>query len=395
MWQCLCSIENDEHVMNCVGCHRHRDYVAWVRQEQERRTSIQPAPPADSSDVPFKFTGDGREYSDIPFKFTGDSREYFKIWVANIFLTIVTLGIYSAWAKVRKNRYFYRNTFLQESSFDYLADPVRILKGRLIAVALAGGLYAAFQFQLTLGLILMVPAIVLLPWLIVKALTFRARNTSYRNIRFDFSGTYGEAMGVFIGRRILTYLTFGLCYPYEPYRRNQFVINNSAYGTTPFAFSGEVGGFYRIYFGQAFGLGILVGILTYMTLTVTQGLLPASAYQVFSRLVSLMAGLTIIAFVRAASTNYVWSNVRLGDYQFRSTLSRTKMIWIYLSNAIAILFSVGLLIPWAAIRMARYRFENLSVCASGEMELFIAGEQEKVASVGEEVLDYFDFDLGV
>jgi uncharacterized membrane protein YjgN (DUF898 family) len=42
-----------------------------------------------------------------------------------VLLTIVTIGIYSAWAKVRRLRYFYGNTFLAGSSFDYHAKPVR------------------------------------------------------------------------------------------------------------------------------------------------------------------------------------------------------------------------------------------------------------------------------
>src|SRR6059058_745587 len=35
-------------------------------------------------------------------EFTADPKEYFRIWIVNLALTIVTLGIYSAWAKVRK-----------------------------------------------------------------------------------------------------------------------------------------------------------------------------------------------------------------------------------------------------------------------------------------------------
>ena len=46
------------------------------------------------------------------FQFTGKTGEYFGIWIVNLFLTIVTLGIYSAWAKVRKKRYFYANTII-------------------------------------------------------------------------------------------------------------------------------------------------------------------------------------------------------------------------------------------------------------------------------------------
>jgi uncharacterized membrane protein YjgN (DUF898 family) len=70
----------------------------------------------------------------LPFEFRGDGTEYFKIWIVNIFLTLITLGIYSAWATVRNNRYFYGNTFVDGTSFSYLAKPLQILKGRIIAV---------------------------------------------------------------------------------------------------------------------------------------------------------------------------------------------------------------------------------------------------------------------
>ncbi|MGQ4808000.1 hypothetical protein NKDENANG_01367 [Candidatus Entotheonellaceae bacterium PAL068K] len=370
--------------------------------------------------TPVQMTAPPGSTAYIPFRFTGKSSEYFQIWVINIFLTILTLGIYSAWAKVRKKRYFYGNTFLQEDSFDYLADPRKILKGRLIVFGALVVLLVTVYFLPYLRLILLIPAIALLPWLVVKSLSFRARNSSYRNIRFNFSGTYGQAMRcgsrgtlgtscrrfnfsgtygqamrVYIGQPIITSLTLGLGYPYQPYWRNMFLINNSVYGTTPFTFWGKVGSFYRIYFWQAPGLAILVGIFTYIAPTVGQSLLPASAYQLFGLLISLLAVLTLIAFVRAAVTNLVWSNVALGDHLFKSTLSISKMIWIYLSNAIAILFSLGLLIPWASVRMARYRLANLCVYASGELDNLVASEQEKISAVGEEILDFFDFDVGL
>ena len=45
-----------------------------------------------------------------PFSFTGTSAEYFRIWIVNVALTILTLGVYSAWAKVRTEQYFYGHT---------------------------------------------------------------------------------------------------------------------------------------------------------------------------------------------------------------------------------------------------------------------------------------------
>src|SRR5437867_9989841 len=68
-------------------------------------------------------------------EFTGTAAEYFRIWIVNLFFTLATLGIYSAWAKVRKRRYFYGSTRLDGDSFDYFASPKAILTGPSIAVA--------------------------------------------------------------------------------------------------------------------------------------------------------------------------------------------------------------------------------------------------------------------
>src|SRR6478609_4191452 len=65
-------------------------------------------------------------------EFRGNAGEYFGIWIVNILLTIVTFGIYSAWAKVRRMRYFRGNTYLDGHSFDYHARGKQIFLGRLI-----------------------------------------------------------------------------------------------------------------------------------------------------------------------------------------------------------------------------------------------------------------------
>src|SRR5260370_8359218 len=70
-----------------------------------------------------------------PVEFTADAGEYFRIWIVNLALAIVTLGIYSAWAKVRKRRYFYGHTRVDGDTFDYRPNPIAILKRRLIPVA--------------------------------------------------------------------------------------------------------------------------------------------------------------------------------------------------------------------------------------------------------------------
>ena len=63
-------------------------------------------------------------------EFKGEAREYFSIWIVNLILSILTLGIYSAWAKVRRIKYFHSNTAILGDGLRYHATGWMILKGR-------------------------------------------------------------------------------------------------------------------------------------------------------------------------------------------------------------------------------------------------------------------------
>ena len=143
-----------------------------------------------------------------PLRFTGTGREYFRIWIVNLALTVVTLGVYSAWAKVRRTQYFYRNTRLAASCFDYHGTPIAILKGRVVAVVLLAIYYVAGQLSPLYGLAAFAVLSLVIPWLLARSFRFRLHNTSYRGIRFRFRGGTGSAYWVFLGMPLLALLSF-------------------------------------------------------------------------------------------------------------------------------------------------------------------------------------------
>ena len=122
------------------------------------------------------------------FTFTGSGSEYFRIWIVNLFLSIITLGVYSAWAKVRRLQYFDRNTQLAGASFDFDGDPKAILRGRLLAVVLLAAYQYAFGFSMAVGIGVVLTLLAMLPFMMRSALRFRLRNTRYRGLRFNFRG---------------------------------------------------------------------------------------------------------------------------------------------------------------------------------------------------------------
>lgn len=336
--------------------------------------------------------GANEEYKAIQVEFNGRELEYFKIWIVNIFLTIVTLGIYSAWAKVRNTQYFYGNTLIDGSSFNYTANPIVILKGRLIAVAFFV-LYAVVnQFLPILGLLFFLVILLLIPWVVVRSLAFNARNSVYRNIRFNFSGQVGEAARVFILWPMLIPLTLGLIFPYIWFRQRQFIIANSSYGTMGFKFHASAGDYYRIFL-MLFGILIAGGLLAAAISAVGQMIHPALTF--ISGPVVFAAYLFMISYHVTATSNLQFNSTTISHHSFSMNLRTRQVAWLYFINTLGILLTLGLLIPWAQVRMARYRAQCLQLHVLGSLDHFIADEQEHVSALGEQVGDVFDMEVSV
>ncbi|MBC7755701.1 MAG: DUF898 family protein [Bdellovibrio sp.] len=182
-----------------------------------------------------------------PIIFKGKASEYFGIWIVNLLLSLVTLGVYSAWAKVRRKKYFYNNTLIDNVGFDYHANPIAILKGRIIALILfALYVYGKGSSPVLAGILVLL-FFLFLPWLIVRGSIFNSRNTSHRGLRFDFVGTVNKAARVFIGLPMLTIFTFGLIWPYIAHEKSQFLMSNHRFGLSQFNMRRVVKGFYKIY----------------------------------------------------------------------------------------------------------------------------------------------------
>ena len=200
------------------------------------------------------------------FVFTATGGEYFRIWIVNLFLSIVTLGIYTAWAKVRRNQYFYANTRLAGGGFEYHARPLAILKGRIVMGVLIGGYYLASQVSPMVGLAILLAIWAVMPWLLWKSLQFALYNSSYRGIRFGFKGSAKEAYLYFLVLPLLGVLTLGLLYPFAHQRIKRFQHTNSYFGTMPFSFDARVGSFYKAYLAL-FALWVAAGAVTMIVLT--------------------------------------------------------------------------------------------------------------------------------
>lgn len=335
--------------------------------------------------------------------FTGNASEYFRIWIVNVFLTLITLGIYAAWAKVRTRRYFYAHTLLDGHPFEYHGNPRAILKGNLIVGLGVVVYYAVQQVRPEISLALFAIGYCVFPWLVFQSLRFMASNSSYRNIRFRFHGTLGMSYIHYFLLPICTPFTLGLLAPYTAFKQRDYVFGNAAYGTTRTSFSGRSGAFYNVYlaaYGVFFGLSIFVGVILAVQLApmFSRGRFdPSLVYWV---LIPIYGALLLIftlvqQYIYARLANYTWANTHVPGMKFISVLSASELIKIRLTNLIAIGLSLGLLSPWAKVRFTQYVLGGLSIFATSDLESFTADVDAEANALGDAATDFLNIDLGL
>src|SRR5262249_5456059 len=199
-------------------------------------------------------------------EFCGTGSEYFRIWVINLLLTLATFGIYSAWAKVRREQYFHRATRLAGASFDWDAKPLSILRGRLLAVGLIVLLQTAALFSRVAGATSVVALAAAVPWLVSVGLLFRRYHTVPRGLRLGSRGRHGEAARAFCLWPALAALTLGTLAPVAIQRQQRFVYGNAIFGASAFQDDLSVRDVYRICVGVSLTLLATVAVLVGLVL---------------------------------------------------------------------------------------------------------------------------------
>ena len=341
----------------------------------------------------------------LPFEFTGKAREFFGIWLSNLLLSILTLGIYSAWAKVRRRRFFLGHTLIGGHRFDYHADPKVILKGRAIVVSVLVVMSLVSELSTVLSGTSLVLLMLALPWLANRSLRFNARMTSYRNVRFDFSGTYGKSLLAFVLFPLLGLLSLGLLQPFATRYSGRYLAANYSYGEAKLESDPQLKKLYKGFF-QAFTI-ILLPFVVLLAIVAQhdwdlERLILIQDAEATGWLIDLSPFALIIALYlaffhyRAVARNSILGSLSIsGVHELKSEISGFRLAWIVLSNSFLTLSSFGLLQPWGAVRRWRYETESLQFIPGGSLDEFIGKIQPAEGVIGSEYTDLQDIDVGI
>ncbi|KHT17571.1 DUF898 domain-containing protein [Pectobacterium brasiliense] len=378
-------------------------------------------------------------------QFHGKAGEYFAIWLVNGLLTIITLGIYSAWATVRRRRYFYGNTEINGDRFDYHAQPIQILKGRLLVIAGIVLFYIVLAMSPTLGTILALAFAALIPIIVIRNWRYDAIMSSYRGVRFNYHCQTGRAywvlllcpillllafyavlaVAMFIGMRsdspiIITLIVLALVVPgfaavngIMKMMQLDFYVNNMFFGKTAFKAELTKAAFIKFaLISLLIFIPFLIAALSFMgsfifTLyqiimmgadsdTIAMMLLSNVFNMVMMFVVALLGVLVSSSYLVVAQRNYLFNQTSLnGGVKLHSSMQTMSYMGLLITNSLITIFSLGWAAPVAEIRHARY-IANATAVEGDLALLHVQAHQDTANSaLAEEAVQALDLGVGL
>lgn len=305
--------------------------------------------------------------------FRGTGGPLFGIFLLNALLTLVTLGIYTFWGKVRVRCYTWSQTEFEGDGFAYHGTGRELLIGFLKAMLLFGlplgvlnSLPKFFEPEGTVGIISTLPLwgifMLLVPVAMVGARRYRLSRTSWRGIFFSFRGQTWEFVKLFLRGSFLSFLTLGVYYPFFKTQQHGFMVCQSYFGNRKFDFDGN-------------GRDLLKPFLQALLLTIPT------------------LGLSWFWFM-AKKERYFWEHTAFGTIHFRSTVTGRGLLALNLGNLLLLLLTLGLAWPWVMVRKIRFILAYLTLRGLLEPES-IRQEAKSASATGEILAGFMDagFDL--
>ncbi len=340
---------------------------------QSRGRKIPPPPSAPSPRQQSSSSQTEQDMSSVHrLTFYGMGDALFGIQTVNLFLTIITLGIYSFWGRVRVRHYFMSQTRFADDRFAYHGSGKELLVGFLKA-ALVFGVPIVFLIvvrdvldvdnitKAVAAFLSSVIAFALYPFATVGARHYRLSRTSWRGIRFSFRGRVWSLFYILLESSLLIPLTLGLYYPFFATKKQGFMVTHSYFGNERFSFDGEG--------SDLFGSFVLALLLTIPTF-----------------------GLCWFWFV-AKKQRYFWDHTTFASSRFHSTVPGGSLLFLKATNLSFLLVTLGLGWSWIKVRTVRFYLNHLSFQGPLDLEGIVQEAQLSTAT-GEGLAGFFDLDAG-
>ena len=361
------------------------------------------------------------------------------IFVVNLLLTLLTLGLYRFWAKVRVRRYLLSQIEFEADRFAYHGQGKELLMGFLKVLVVFGIPYALLgsipvvlpqnpTTQLIVALLSLALGFIFVPIATVGVRRYRLSRTSWRGIRFSFRGTPSAFLKLVLKGSLFSLVTLGAYYPWFMIERQRFLVSHSYCGNHAFQFDGrgrDLWQSYMLLFAAILLAIPVVIMLSRLPSSILAGLflipvwglawrdvmsspVPAILLSLLSAVLyvllfslnsQLLAFLLIVPLVGACwlwfsvkKQRYLWDHTSILSARFHSTVTADGLLFLRLQNILLLIASLGLAWPWVSVRTLQFVFAHLHL--AGQLDLSsIQQEAQSVPTTGAGFLSFLDTDL--
>lgn len=366
----------------------------------------------------------------LEIRFTGSGRDYFRIWIVNLLLMLVTFTLYYPWAKARRLRYFHGHTQVDGTPLEFHGNPRTMLRGYLLVAVMFALVSLAGQVSTLAELSALVLVAAIAPALFQSSMRFRLASTSWRGMRFVFSGSTGDAYRAMLPLFMLALLLVGAVawimrpdhaplwfgsltaavilvvvamLPWLLYRLKRFQHANYGLASLQTGFKAKVGSVYALVLktlgcAMMFLLAAIAVVLGWLMLSrggESDGLLQAvfmSTLLVPLLLITYLLGKT---YFTAALQNLVWTKTGNRSMRFVSRLRFSQLFWLSVRNWLLILLTLGLYWPFAAVASTRLRLESVVIKTRQDPGVLVSLLQASdVEASGDAAGDLLGLDIG-
>ena len=351
--------------------------------------------------------------------FWGRGQTLFGIFIVNMFYTLLTLGVYSFWGRVRIRQFLSSQTSLAKIRFSYHGTGQELLKGSLKAFVVFGIPYSFLNFVPIIwehipfwipNALAAIMVLCFIPIAVVGSHRYRLSRTAFGAIRFSFRGQVKAYMKVWFLGTFLTFLTAGVYYPFFENARREFLVSHSYLGNRHFTYHGTGMTLLRIY-GKSLGMIMCTFLATTFVLIGVSGIPLTPEFQqhltdwlkdeshgtwvLVGMIVNGIALLWSWFYLQLSKQRYFWNHSAFGDAPFQFMASTWNLFELRLTNFLMLVLTFGLAWSWVQVRNLQFLYYYLGL--QGPLDIHqIEQEALDASPTGEELAGYFDtgFDLG-
>lgn len=256
-------------------------------------------------------------------QFHGRPGQFFLIFLKNVFLSIITLGVYSFWARTNIEHFFYNNTSVRDGYFGWHVSG----KERFLAFVKVIALYilvfgivsflpkvlpflANPVFLAVLGIVALAVVFYIFPAIMIAMRRYYVSRTSWNNVRLSFHGKTTEFAKIFYLDLILSILTLGVYGFWMKAHIQQYYWSRTRAGKLEFDYDGK--GF------ELFKIAFITILLFVPTLSI------------------------YTSWGIAKMTNYNYSHISVGGKKLQSDLTGGKVFLYFILAQFLVGITLGI-----------------------------------------------------